>query len=88
MSVETSVEIAEVTPSPKSFEEQFKNPQFVEVNGARVKIVDLIPEQPTTELPIFFGPGWAETTDTNKNSLNHIYNQNYRVISLDHSRKG
>ncbi len=54
--MESSAEITEVTPPPKSFEEQFNTPQFVEVNGAKVKIVDLIPEQPTIELPIFFAP--------------------------------
>lgn len=88
MSVETSAEIAEVTPSHKSFDEQFKNPQFVEVNGARVKIVNLIPEHPASNIPLFLAPGWSETTTTHKNTLKHIFAQNHQVISLDHPRLG
>lgn len=89
MRVEASTEIPEITPAPpKSFEKQFKNPQFVEVNGARVKIVDLIPENPISQIPIVFAPGWSETTTTYKDSLEHIYKEGYRVISFDHPRHG
>lgn len=79
---------AETETAPKSFEEQFKSPQFVEVNGARVKIVDLVPEKPVSEIPIILAPGWSETTTTYKHSLKHIYQEGYRVISFDHPRHG
>ncbi len=85
MRVEASTE---TQVAPKSFEEQFNNPLFVEVNGAQVKVVNLIPEHHESNVPLLLAPGWSETTDTYKNSLKHIYDQNNRVISLDHPRHG
>lgn len=76
------------TQALRSFEEQFKNPKFIEVNGAKVKVIDLKPGHDEDIVPIFFGPGWAETTSTYRGSLKHIYDQNRRVISLDHPRRG
>ncbi len=87
MRVEASASVENPIRYP-SFDEQFKNSDFVQLGGAKIKIVNLRPEHPISDIPILLAPGWSETTATYKNSLKHIFARNDQVISLDHPRRG
>ncbi len=74
--------------SVKSFEEQFHNRQEIESLGGKVEVVDVTPESLKTEVPVIFAPGWGETPETFKDSIQAMTDLNRRVLSLEHARGG
>lgn len=67
----------------KSFEEIAEVEEFDDG-----KIFDLKPENPKTEVPIFFAQGWGRPTSTITEAIETLYETNRRVVTLDHPRKG
>lgn len=71
-----------------SFEEQFNQKEKIESLGGVIEVVDIKPEQPKTEVPVLFAPGWGETHKTFKDSLEEMSELGRRVLSLSHARDG
>lgn len=71
-----------------SFESQFARKEEFNINGAIVESVDIKPENPKSEIPVLVAPGWAATMDSFKPGMKVLMENERRVISLNHPRKG
>ncbi len=72
----------------ETFDSQFQNPERLELAGGIAKVVDIYPETPSNEAPILLAPAWACTTEVYKPTFKEIIQEERRVISLDHPRRG
>ena len=62
--------------------------KFKEAEKASGNFVDISPEHPKTEVPVFVVPGWAETPKVVKGVMYEMYKAGRESISLSHPRKG
>ena len=70
------------------FESQFAVKEKLRVAGGIAEVMDIKPDNPKTEVPVFFGPAWGCTLEVYKPALRTLVEQNRRVISLNHPRIG
>ena len=70
------------------FEEVFKRREKLDLFGTPFEILDISPENLTSEIPVLIAPGWGETIDTFKDSIRVLYENGRRVLCLNHPRKG
>lgn len=70
----------------KDPEAQFDKRRKVEVLGGTIEVADISPENPKTETPVIFAPGWGETPEVLKDALMEMSRHNRRVISFSHAR--
>ncbi len=70
------------------FEERFSQKEKIEILGGALEVADLKPENPKTEVPVLFAPGWSGTPETYKDAIKTLYEKNRRVLSFAHARKG
>jgi len=71
-----------------SFEAQFENKEELELAGGKAEVVDISPDTPKTEIPVFLAPSWGCTTEVYKPALKELVDHDRRTISLDHPRIG
>lgn len=72
----------------KIFEAQFAQRQHFEVAGGTAEVVDITPEKLKDETPIFFAPAWACNIEVYKRAIETLSEQERRVVSLSHPRRG
>jgi pimeloyl-ACP methyl ester carboxylesterase len=65
------------------WEEQFKNPEKIPVEGGEMKVIDLKPEQVRSEVPVVYMRGWATTADIYKGNLKEIARDGRRALVVD-----
>ncbi|MFH1192401.1 MAG: alpha/beta fold hydrolase [bacterium] len=53
----------------ENFEEQFKKKDIVEIDGKKIGVVDIKPQTPKTDVPVFICPGWAENSSVFKKNI-------------------
>ena len=70
------------------FNWQFAKTEEIEVLGGKIKVADVRPENPKSEVPVLIAPGWGENQDVFADSLKTLYLRNKRALSLTHSRHG
>lgn len=70
------------------FEEQFSQKNEIEILGGKIEMVDVKPDNPKTEIPALFAPGWSGTPEMYKDTIRILYENNRRVLSLAHARHG
>lgn len=58
------------------------------VLGGKVETVDVRPEHLRIERPVLVAPGWSETPETFKDSLEVIANDGRRAFAIKHARYG
>lgn len=58
------------------------------INGAIVESIDLTPEKPKDDVPVFIAPGHSATKESVKPGLDVLAKRGRRAISFDHPRKG
>lgn len=68
-----------------SLEDQFKNPETLELSGGQIEVVDIVPENLKTDIPTVVAPGWAATPKVFKESILTIAESGRRVISVNAS---
>src|SRR5271168_4034801 len=86
-----NVEIIPTSTGPeevKDFETQFANREHFDVAGGNAEVVDITPEKLKDETPLFFAPAWACNIDVYKRALQTLSEEERRVISLNHPRRG
>src|SRR3989344_2747741 len=67
-----------------TWEEQFKNPGRVELYGeSEMRVIDLKPEKPISEVPTVFLRGWGTTADSYKTNIKEIARAQRRVLAID-----
>jgi pimeloyl-ACP methyl ester carboxylesterase len=71
-----------------SFEEQFKRRKKIDFFGDFVETVEICPENPKTEIPVLFAPGWGCTLSVLRDSLRAMIKRGRRVLSVSHIRRG
>ena len=69
----------------KPFKE--KEEEF-DVAGGRAKVIEIEPDEPKTDIPVFVAPAWACTTEVYRPVLEELALQKRRAISIDHPRIG
>ena len=85
------------TEEEKTAEERLLSPEFdkkfnesistVECpESGIVRKIDISPENPKDV--IFLSPGWLETLESNRYLIKSFYDYGYRIVSLQHPRKG
>ncbi|MBI3627851.1 MAG: alpha/beta hydrolase [Candidatus Sungbacteria bacterium] len=69
----------------ESFEDQFLHPEVydLEGSGSQVKIYDLKPEQPKSQVPTYFAMGWSETPTALRENLIGLAEEGRHVIASD-----
>ena len=72
----------------KIFEAQFAQREYFEVAGGTAEVVDVTPEKLKDEVPLFFAPAWACNIEVYKRAIETLSEQERRVISLNHPRRG
>lgn len=53
----------------ENFEEQFEKKDIVEIDGKKIGVVDIKPQTPKTDVPVFICPGWAENSSVFKKNI-------------------
>ena len=71
-----------------SFEAQFKKTEKYKVAGGTAEVVDIKPEDPKSEVPVFLAPAWACTTETYRPVLEGLSETDRRIIGINHPRIG
>ena len=71
-----------------SFATQFARVERYKVAGGTAEVVDIIPEMPKTEIPVFLAPSWGCTIEVYKPALQTLSEAHRRVVSLNHPRRG
>ncbi|MFA4871514.1 MAG: alpha/beta fold hydrolase [Patescibacteria group bacterium] len=66
-----------------SLEEQFKNPEMIELGGKTVEVIDIHPEISKTEVPVVVAPGWAATPEVFKDNILTLAELGRRTISVN-----
>jgi pimeloyl-ACP methyl ester carboxylesterase len=69
----------------KQFSEQWEQ-QKLEIEGERVRYIDMVPESVTSETPVLFVPGWGRTAYSYKDLLYELYQDGRRIISVEYPR--
>lgn len=67
--------------APKKMSFETKEIRFEEES---LKYIDAEPDDPKSENPVFFAPGWGENHRTMNNSLGAMFGKERRVVSLEH----
>ena len=62
------------------FEQQYDNPEIVDIDQQKLEIVDLQPPQPKTEVPMVMVPGWAATPEVLRENAIILAKLGRRVI--------
>ena len=70
------------------FEKRFAEPESLELPGGTGEVIDISPEKAKDETPIFLAPGWGCDLDVYKGTLKTLFEQERRVVSLNHPRHG
>jgi pimeloyl-ACP methyl ester carboxylesterase len=70
------------------FTTKFVKVEKYNVAGGIAEVVDIQPEKPKTEIPVFLAPAWSCTTEVYKPALETLSKTQRRVISLNHPRFG
>jgi pimeloyl-ACP methyl ester carboxylesterase len=65
------------------WEEEFKNPEKIEVYGGEMKVIDLKPEKLKSEVPTMLLRGWGTNADVFKTNLKEIASDNRRAITVN-----
>ncbi len=71
-----------------SFAKQFHDRENIKTPGGTAEVVDIKPENPKTEIPVFFAPAWGCTLEVYQPALDELSKTNRRKISLNHPRIG
>ena len=66
-----------------SFEEQWANPERVQIGTRVIEVEDIRPEKQKTEVPTIIGLGWSETPKAHKANIQMLMEHGRRVISPD-----
>jgi pimeloyl-ACP methyl ester carboxylesterase len=66
----------------------FARVEKYEVAGGTAEVVDVRPENPKTEIPVFFAPAWGCSTEVYKPALEELSKTHRRVVSSNHPRIG
>jgi pimeloyl-ACP methyl ester carboxylesterase len=66
-----------------TIEEQFENPDIIELADKKLEVVDIKPENQKTEVPTMLVPGWTATPETFKDNILDLAELNRRVISIN-----
>lgn len=82
------IDFENATSGESSFEAQFENKEELKVAGGAAEVVDINPDNPKTEVPVFLAPSWGCTTEVYKPALKELTSHERRTISLDHPRFG
>lgn len=86
-----------INSSREDIKEELKSPEFDKVfnesislvecpESGTVRKIDISPENPKDV--IFLSSGWLETLESNKYLIKSFYDYGYRIVSLQHPRKG
>lgn len=73
-------------PQEVHFEQEFAKKEVIQTTGGRTEIVDIKPVFQKDTVPIILAPGWGETLQTHKKTLQIIHDGSRRVLSLKHPR--
>ncbi len=68
--------------TPDLFEKQYNNSKLVEIDGEKLKIIDLRPPSPKTEVPVVLLPGWCATADVFKENIITLAKLGRRVMAV------
>ena len=73
--------------SPRDhFEQQFAKKEVIQTSAGPTEIVDIRPVFQKDTVPILFAPGWGDTQQSYKESLEIIHYGKRRVLSVSHPR--
>lgn len=72
----------------QSFEAQFALREHFDVAGGNAEVIDIKPEKIKDKVPVLWAPAWGLNVDVYKRSLEELSEQERRVVSLTHPRKG
>lgn len=71
-----------------SFESQFVKREHYDVAGGNAEVVDITPEKLKDGIPVLLAPAWGLEIDVYKRSIENLSEQDRRVVSLSHPRRG
>lgn len=60
----------------------------IQSHGRVAEVIDIKPENPTSDVPILIAPGWGETGKVFEGTLRELYRNNRRTIMVTHPRWG
>lgn len=66
-----------------SIEEQAKRRETVEILGGPVEVIDVLPEEPTSEVPTVLAPAWGVRPRVYQYNIEGLAKDGRRVISVD-----
>ncbi|MCK9344508.1 MAG: alpha/beta hydrolase [Candidatus Pacebacteria bacterium] len=69
--------------TPKSFEEQWENPELTVLSGEAVNVYDINPEKTKDPVPVWIAPGWTGTPEMYRENIRTLYEKDRRVVAVD-----
>lgn len=72
----------EDTALDRLLEEKFTNPEELEIDGEKIKIIDLQPLKLKTKIPVAVVPGWSATAKVLKENIIGLAKTGRRVIAV------
>ena len=64
------------------FDRQYDHPAVVRIGKEKLEIYDTKPEQPKTEVPVVFAPGWMPSPKMSKDVVRAIFDKGRRTLSF------
>lgn len=66
-----------------TLEEKFQNREVFTVEGGRIEVVDITPEQQKTATPVVLAPGWAASPEVLRENIIGLAQTGRRTLSFD-----